>query len=124
MSTQTRKPSAIIWRHSAQPDQQAIPLDENGKLDKETVLNRLKESLNFPDYFGDNWDAAYDLLLDHVDRLEGSVIWRFSIGTASEVNETDLADWIQLMTDLCTYAESRGLQLGVEIHTGFPLSRE
>ncbi|WP_409526309.1 pyridoxamine 5'-phosphate oxidase family protein [Nitrincola sp. MINF-07-Sa-05] len=116
MSIQTRKPAAIIWQHSAERDQPAISLDENSKLDKESVLNKLRESFNFPDYFGDNWDAAYDLLLDYVDQMEGAATWRFSINRASNVNEADLADWIHMMTDLCTYAESRGLALRIVIH--------
>lgn len=115
MSPQNKKPSAITWQHSDQLNPGAIPLDEDGKLNKKTVLNRLSASFNFPDYFGDNWDAAYDLLLDHVDQLEGSVLWRFSIDRESEVNEADLAVWVQLMTDTCAYAESQGRQLRVMI---------
>jgi len=116
MSTQS-KAAVITWQHCDQPDEHAITLDENGKLNKETVLNRLRESFDFPDYFGDNWDAAYDLLLDHVDQLEGSVIWRFSIIEASDVNEADLADWVQLMTDVCKYAKSQGSQLQIVIQS-------
>lgn len=92
---------------------QSITLDENGKLNKQTVLNNLRASFHFPDYFGDNWDAAYDLLLDHVDQLEGPATWRFSIDKTSHVNETDLSDWAQLMTDLQSYAASQGVELQV-----------
>lgn len=116
MSIQSRNPEGISWQHSAEPDQPAISLDENGKLDKESVLNILRVSFDFPDYFGANWDAAYDLLLDYVDQLEGSVTWRFSIDRASSVNEADLADWVQMMTDLCTYAASQGRQLRIVIY--------
>lgn len=94
---------------------QTISLDANGKLNKQTVLSNLKASFNFPEYFGDNWDAAYDLLLDHVDQLEGPATWQFSIDKNSDVNETDLSDWAQLMTDLCYYAKSQGLELQVVI---------
>lgn len=30
--------------------------------DKLDLLNKLAEALNFPDYFGKNWDALYDCL--------------------------------------------------------------
>lgn len=118
MSRQNGKSSVITWQHSDQLDPQAIPLDEGGRLNKETVLNRLREFFDFPDYFGNNWDAAYDLLLDQVDLLEGSVLWLFSIDSKSEVNEADLEVWDQLMTDLCAYAESEGVQLRVMVQVG------
>ncbi|MDP1540197.1 MAG: barstar family protein [Moraxellaceae bacterium] len=94
---------------------QTITLDENGKLNKQTVLSSLRKTFSFPDYFGDNWDAAYDLLLDYVDELAGPTTWRFSINKACDVNEADLAAWAQLMTDLKSYAASQGLELQIVI---------
>lgn len=111
----TEKHAPIIWQHNAQPDPQAIPLDENGCLNKASILNRLKAAFQFPDYFGENWDAAYDLLMDQVDQLDAETVWRFSISRDTKVNEPDLAVWIQLMTDLCAYAEAQGLLLQVLI---------
>ncbi len=110
-------PASITWQHCDQPDENAIALNEGGKLTREIILRRLSESFHFPDYFGNNWDAAYDLLLDCADKLEGAAIWQFSIVGASEVNEDALADWVRLMADVCKYAESRGLQLRVVIQS-------
>ena len=118
MSKQDDKSSVITWQHSDQLDSRAIPLDKDGKLNKKTVLSRLREFFNFPDYFGNNWDAAYDLLLDQVDQLEGPVLWLFSIDDKSEVDETDLEVWGQLMKDLCAYAEPLGVQLRVIVQVG------
>jgi len=115
-------PAAITWQQSRQIDPRAILLDENGTLNKQTVLNSLREAFNFPDYFGNNWDAAYDMLLDHVDQLDDSAIWRFSLVRASEVDEADLATWVQLMIDICKYAESRGSQLQIEIQSKSAIS--
>jgi RNAse (barnase) inhibitor barstar len=94
---------------------QTITLDKNGRLNKQTIMSSLNEAFSFPDYFGDNWDAAYDLLLDYVDALSGPATWRFSINKTSEVNEADLATWAQLMTDLQSYAASQGMELQVVI---------
>jgi RNAse (barnase) inhibitor barstar len=35
-----------------------------GIHDKAQLLERLAETLKFPDYFGHNWDALYDVLCD------------------------------------------------------------
>jgi len=112
--TGSRNP-APVWCYTTQPDSHAIGLVENGRLNKETLLHRLREHFHFPDYFGENWDAAYDLLLDQVDQLEGPTEWRFSVLGARSVDEADLADWVQLMTDLSRYADTRGVALKVVI---------
>lgn len=117
MNTPVNPCAAITWQHRDQLDQPAIALDINGKLDKTTMLRALRESFSFPDYFGDNWDAVYDLLLDHVEQLQAPAIWRFSIDEVSELNEADLADWIRLMIDLCTYAESQAQSLQVVVYS-------
>ncbi|MCO5787348.1 hypothetical protein DHB74_13360 [Pseudomonas sp. G11-1] len=117
MSTAASQPAAITWRSRGQLDQPAIALDAGNKLNKSTLLRALSESFRFPDYFGGNWDAAYDLLLDEVDQLTAPALWRFSIDGAAEVDKADLADWIQLMADLCAYAESREHGLRVEIYS-------
>jgi RNAse (barnase) inhibitor barstar len=58
-----------------------VAIDFKGCADKADALDRFAEALNFPDWFGDNWDAladcladlswwpagGYVLLLDHVD---------------------------------------------------------
>ena len=117
MNRPASQSAAIIWQHKDQLDQPAIALDIHGKLDKATVLQALREAFRFPDYFGDNWDAAYDLLLDQVDKMTEPALWRFSIEGTSEVDEADLGDWLQLMTDVCAYAESRELRLQVLIYS-------
>ncbi|QLF93675.1 barstar family protein [Pseudomonas sp. ABC1] len=118
MTALTDGPVSIVWNDHGAFDAQAIALDENGRLDKQTLMSRLREAFNFPDYFGENWDAVYDLLLNHADVLEGPSIWRFSIDRSSSVDEDDLAIWIELMTDVCAYAESQGQPLRVVIERG------
>jgi RNAse (barnase) inhibitor barstar len=38
--------------------------DLTGCFDKETFLTRVAEALEFPDWFGRNWDAFFDCLAD------------------------------------------------------------
>ena len=103
----------ITWQPRDQLEQPAIALDADHRLDKATILQALREAFSFPDYFGENWDAAYDLMLDEVDQLAEPALWRFSIDGSAEVNEADLAAWIQLMADVCAYADSH--QHGVRV---------
>lgn len=107
MSTNVDPSAPITWLSIDLLDQPAISLDANGQLDKATVLQALSNAFSFPDYFGQNWDAAYDLLLEHVDQLVEPALWRFSIAKGSLVNTADLADWVQLMSDVCVYGASR-----------------
>ena len=41
-----------------------ITLDGNRLSDAATVHTYLKETFNFPDYYGNNFDALYDCLTD------------------------------------------------------------
>lgn len=116
MTTAANQPEAIIWLPRDQLDQPAIALDAGGCLNKSTLLQALSRAFHFPDYFGENWDAAYDLLLDEVDQLTELARWRFSLEDVSVVDDADMADWLRLMADVCAYAESRGLELEVMIY--------
>lgn len=44
-----------------------IALDDQGVVTKDSVLNALSTAFDFPDYFGHNWDAAFDCLCDAID---------------------------------------------------------
>ena len=46
------------------------------------------------------------------------MLWLFSIDDKSEVDETDLEVWGQLMKDLCAYAEPLGVRLRVIVQVG------
>lgn len=119
MSTANEKPVAIVWVQGERVEGGEIPLDRDRQVNKQTLLASLQKAFDFPDYFGGNWDAAWDLLLDRIDAGKGDEVWRFSIDSASVVNAADLADWLQLMTDAWDYARRRGCPLQIEI-TGDP----
>ena len=42
-------------------------LDLNGVSNLEDLHNRIKKALNFPDYYGKNWNAFWDLLCCECD---------------------------------------------------------
>ncbi len=93
-----------------------ISLTANSSVNRESILKNLQCSFQFPDYFGGNFDAAYDLLLDKVDTLEQATVWRFSIDSKVNVDEQALACWQQLMEDLIDYASVKGIELDVELY--------
>ena len=115
MAMTESRSAAIVWEHGDSSGQAAVSLDEEGQLSKATLLRALARAFAFPNYFGDNWDAAYDLLLDQVDQLAEPALWRFSIEEHTAVDEDDLAEWVQLMTDVCCYAESRACPVRVVV---------
>ena len=43
---------------------QFFAIDASELLDKQSFIDALKEKLNFPEYFGNNWDAVVDMLRD------------------------------------------------------------
>ena len=48
-----------------------LNLDLGNNTDKESILRIFSESLKFPRYYGNNWDALYDSLKD-LEWLNGS----------------------------------------------------
>ncbi|SEA80296.1 Barstar (barnase inhibitor) [Alkalimonas amylolytica] len=79
------------------------------------MLACLATHFQFPDCFGNNWDAAYDLLLDKVDALAVDTSWRFSSGSAVHTDPEAITSFLQLMQDLVDYASDRGIRLQVEL---------
>ncbi len=68
------KPGIYDFAASGSIEELRVEVEENGYtyfyLDgsdittKETFLNRLADMMGFPSYFGHNWDALYDCLID------------------------------------------------------------
>jgi len=107
--------SRITLLHAVAPTG-VISLTANSSVNRESILNSLQTSFQFPDYFGGNFDAAYDLLLDKVDTLKQATVWRFSIDSKVAVDEQALACWQQLMQDTQDYASTKGIALDVELY--------
>ncbi|KGK41053.1 hypothetical protein LH51_17410 [Nitrincola sp. A-D6] len=63
----------------------------------------MASNLNFPDYFGYNWDAAYDCLLDWAASCDDATDVYFSISEGVQVVEEDLLIFTQLLQDVCEF---------------------
>ncbi|WP_445428439.1 barstar family protein [Alishewanella sp. HL-SH05] len=104
----------VSLQHATAPTN-AICLAQDDILNQQTILANLQRYFQFPDYFGENFDAAYDLLLDVVDTLTTPTVWCFCTGSQPTIDSDALAIWQQLMQDLMHYAGSKGVKLQIEL---------
>lgn len=85
-------------------------------IDREGLLAALGQALDFPDYYGQNWDAAWDCLTEldwPADRL---LAVRLPIAAGSDVDEAALETFLELLADACQHwaEQDRALCLLVE----------
>ena len=69
---------------AAQGKMRVVPVRLVAARDKNAFLNAIAKALQFPDYFGHNWDAFYDCLLDlkHGDGAGTLLVLREASGFA------------------------------------------
>jgi hypothetical protein len=72
-------------------------------VQRDTLLNALSNGLAFPDYFGANWDAAFDCLTDRDWEAGAVVIIELPIPPAAVVDEAALTTLIDLVRDACRF---------------------
>ena len=88
--------------------------------DKKGFLNAMASALRFPDYFGHNWDAFYDCLLDlkHEDGDGTLLVLQDASGFARAAPE-EFAAAVDTLTDAAQYwkDEARVLLVVVELET-------
>lgn len=70
---------------------------------RESLLDALNEALCFPDYFGHNWDAAWDCLSEQVWPLGKLQILYLRIAADVSLAESDLRTFVELMNDACKH---------------------
>lgn len=85
-------------------------------IDRAGLLAALGESLAFPDYYGQNWDAAWDCLTELDWPAAQLLAIRLPIAADRTVNEAELEIFLELMADACQHwaAQGRALCLLVE----------
>ena len=67
-------------------------------VDKSSILQALSDTFHFPDYFGHNWDAAFDCLLDALEQ-HGSIDIVVKLPVSAKLDEETLTMLRQLMHD-------------------------
>lgn len=94
------------------------PLGQDGVLNKATILANLADTLDFPDWFGHNWDAAFDCLLDWAEQHAPQPTLYFLVHPGGAVEETDLVTFCDVLQDVV----EQQMQLGKPIR--FYLARD
>jgi len=78
---------------------------------KEQILHALSEAFEFPDYFGFNWDAAFDCLLDAID-AGGNRDILISLAADTTIDDDAMKMLRQLFSDVLN-AQPEGKRLRI-----------
>ena len=104
----------------AKKSMRIVPVRLVAARDKNAFLNAIAKALQFPDYFGHNWDAFYDCLLDlkHGDRAGTLLVLREASGFARAEPE-EFAAAAATLADAADYwkSENKVLLTIVELET-------
>ena len=95
-----------------------VPVRLPAARDKNGFLNTIAKALQFPDYFGHNWDAFYDCLLalKHSDGAGTLLVLRDASGFARAEPE-EFAAAVDTLADAADYwtGENKALVVVVEL---------
>ena len=93
-----------------------LTVDTSQVTAKESFLGTLSAALQFPDYFGYNWDAFYDCLSDSVENFEGGLILTLTNLTRFVREQPgEFAAALAAMRDASEYSQRAGRTLLVLI---------
>ncbi len=77
------------------------------RLDHDGLLEALARALDFPTYFGRNWDAAWDCLTELSWPSDQLLVLSLSIDTETSPEAGDLRLFFDLINDACAYWAQR-----------------
>lgn len=93
-----------------------LTVDTSEVATKESFLGAMSAALQFPDYFGYNWDAFYDCLSESVENFEGGLILTLTNLTRFVSEQPDeFAAALAAMRDAAEYWQRAGRTLLVLI---------
>jgi RNAse (barnase) inhibitor barstar len=96
-------------------------LDLEGVASKAELLQRAAAALQFPDYFGANWDAFYDCLTDFSWRpAPGYVVRVLGAGAVRSRAAPALATALELLAEAAAYWQRQGVAFVVLVDTPDP----
>lgn len=84
---------------------------------RNSLLGALSATLHFPDYFGHNWDAAWDCLSEQLWPEGQQQIVHLCFDNDTELAEPDLHTFIELMEEACQHWAAQKMACQVLIET-------
>ena len=98
---------------------QIVPARMLAVRDKNAFLNALAKALQFPEYFGHNWDAFYDCLLDLEPGSGGTLLLLRDASGFARADPEEFAAAVATLADAADYwkGEGRALLVVVELET-------
>ena len=90
------------------------------RIDRDSLLNALGATLAFPDYYGRNWDAAWDCLTELDWPSAQLLVVHLPIPTGTALVAADLEVFLELMADVCRHWADRGRALCLLVEPAQP----
>lgn len=84
-------------------------IDFKDVKDRYNMFEIISTVMEFPDYFGNNWDAFWDCITDMANLKMQIEVLNFDI--LKKVSEKDSAIFIELMTDFKNYYNGEWAEL-------------
>ena len=94
--------------------QKVVTLDLRGCQSLEEIHQRIKKAFDFPDFYGENWDAFWDLLRNECDMDKVVVLGEEAVSEKLKPSVAMINEILQeLKEDRAKYDE----QIEIELHS-------
>ena len=104
--------SDAMLRTAAERGFRVVTVELAGSRDKNAVLAALAKALAFPEYFGHNWDAFYDCLLDLEEETgDGTLLVLRDISGFAKAEPEEFAAAVDALMDAAEYWDDEGKSL-------------
>jgi len=80
-----------------------LPLPKRQQVNRQSLLEALSAGLAFPEYFGKNWDAAFDCLTDQPWTAGSIVVIVLPIAKELEADEHALISLLEVIQDAASF---------------------
>jgi RNAse (barnase) inhibitor barstar len=103
-------------------DRQVVRIGVKNARDKLAFLKPVAEALQFPDYFGQNWDAFYDCLTDLAQRGRGALVILLDDASGfARAEPEEFGAAVDALRDAAEYWDATERRLVVLVGIGEPL---
>ena len=90
------------------------------RIDRNGLLTALGATLEFPDYYGHNWDAAWDCLTELCWPATQLLVIHLPIPMGAALVEADLEVFLELLADACRHWSAHGQALCLLVESTQP----